>query len=123
MIEDNHGQNGLAVYKAKGRVTFLEICAKVMDFSRGQSAPKVLCDLTRGTVADLTTNEIEDVIELIGQRLLGRRGGRAAIVAHSSVDCRLARMFGIFAEIAGLPVIVKTFRIPEIAREWLEESP
>lgn len=123
MIEDNHGRNGLAVYKAKGRVTFPEICDKVMAFSRDPSAPKVLCDLTRGTVADLTANEVEDIIALIGQRLLGRRGGRAAIVAQNSVDCRLAHLFGIFAEIANLPVIVKTFRIPEIAQEWLEESP
>jgi hypothetical protein len=123
MIQGDHIHDGqITVCTARGRLTFPEIQSKVMDLSSGRLTSRVLCDLTQATVADLTSREIEDIINLIGQHLAGRGGGKAAIIAHAGVDYGLARMFGTFVEIAGLPVKVKVFRTSEIAKEWLRES-
>ena len=102
-------------------MTFPEIQTTVIDLSAGRMAPRVLCDLTQATIADLTTGEIEEVIKLISQHVAARGGGKAAIIASGDVDYGLARMFGTFVEIAGLPMKVKVFRTREIATQWLKE--
>ncbi len=122
IIGDQMFDGHITVYTAKGRLTFPEIRAKVMDLSTGGTAHIVLCDLTQATVADLTSIEIEDIIKLISHHMTGARGGKAAIIAHSGIDYSLARMFGTFAELAGLPVKVRVFRTFEIAKEWLKDS-
>jgi hypothetical protein len=65
--------------------------------------------------------EIEEVISLISELVAGRGGGKATIIARNGIDLGLARMFGTFVEIAGLPVKVKVFRTSEIATQWLKE--
>jgi hypothetical protein len=112
----------ITVCTAKGRLTFPEIRAKVLDLSAIGMTPRVLCDLTQATVADLTSAEIEDVIKLISYHIAGARGAKAAILAHSGVDYGLARMFGTFVELAGLPIKVRVFRTSEIAKEWLKDA-
>lgn len=120
MIQGESALDGrIMVWTAKGRLTFPEIRDKMVDFSAGSIKSRVLCDLTRATVADLTTSEIEEIIKLIGQKVNGAKGAKSAIVVHGSVDYGLARMFSTFSELAGLPVQVKVFRTTEIAREWL----
>lgn len=116
---DNTLDSRIMVWTAKGRLTFPEIRDKMMVLSTGVLKSRVLCDLTRATVADLTTGEIEEIIKLIGQKVNSARGAKSAIVVHGSVDYGLARMFSTFSELAGLPVQVKVFRTTEIAREWL----
>ncbi len=111
----------ITVCTAKGRLTFPEIRAKVIDLSANGMTPRVLCDLTQATVADLTSAEIEDIIKLISYHIAGARGGKAAIIAHNGVDYGLARIFGTYAELAGLPIKVRVFRISEIAQEWLKD--
>jgi len=109
----------MMVCTARGRLTFDTLRALAVDCLTETPAAKVLYDLTHATAADLSAGELEEIIQLIGQYLGRHRGGKAAIVAHSGVDYGLARMFGTFAEIADLPVKVKVFRIPEVAKEWL----
>ena len=122
MIQGDQTLDGhITVCTAKGRLTFPEIRAKVIDLSTSGVTPRVLCDLTQATVADLTSKEIEDIIKLISHYVTGAGGGKAAIIAHSGVDYGLARMFGTFAELAGLPVKVRVFRTSEIAKAWLKD--
>ena len=116
---DNAVDAHITVGTARGRLTFPEIRDKMIDFSSGIMKSRVLCDLTRATVADLTTREIEEIIKLIGRKVNGAHGARSAIVVHGGVDYGLARMFSTFSELAGLPVKVKVFRTAEVAREWL----
>ena len=123
MIQGDSTLDGrIMVWTAKGRLTFPEIRDKMVDFSAGILKSRVLCDLTRATVADLTTSEIEEIIKLIGQKVNGAKGAKSAIVVHGSVDFGLARMFSTFSELAGLPVQVKVFRTTEVAREWLSSQ-
>jgi len=119
---DNTLDSRIMVWTAKGRLTFPEIRDKMVDFSASRIKSRVLCDLTRATVADLTTSEIEEIIKLIGQKVNGAKGAKSAIVVHGSVDYGLARMFSTFSELAGLPVQVKVFRTTEVAREWLSSQ-
>ena len=66
--------------------------------------------------------EIEEIISLISRKVGRNRGGKAAIVTFNGVDFGLARMFGTFTELAGLPIVVKVFRSEDVAREWLREA-
>ena len=118
---DNIQEGQITVCTAQGRLTFPEIQTTVNGLSAGRMTPRVLCDLTQATIGDLTTSEIEEVIKLISQHVVSGGGGKAAILARGGVDCGLARMFGTFAEIAGLPLEVKVFRTSEIATQWLRE--
>lgn len=122
MIKSIHDRKDhTMMFQAMGRLTFPEIHAEVVNFSFHTPASKVLCDLTRGTASHLTSQEIESILESIGRQLEGSAGGKAAIVALTGVDNGLARLFGTFVEIANLPVEVKVFRTPEVARQWLQE--
>lgn len=114
-------QDHTMMFQAMGKLTFPEIHAEVVHYSNNTSASKVLCDLTRGTASHLKSREIQKLLETIGQQLEGSNGGKAAIVAQSAVDNGLARLFGTFAEVANLPVEVKVFRSPDVARQWLQE--
>ena len=111
----------ITVCTAKGRLTFPEIRTRLIDLGSGRVTPRVLCDLTQATVADLTTGEIEEIIKLVGQLVTGRGGGKAAIIARGGVDYGLARMFITFVEIAGLPIEARVFRTAEVATGWLKE--
>ncbi len=122
IIGDKAFDDRIMVWTAKGRLTFQEIRSKMADFGAGMLKSRVLCDLTRATVADLKTSEIEEIIKLIGLRVNGVRAAKSAIVVHGSVDYGLARLFSTFSELAGLPVQVKVFRTKEVAREWLSAS-
>lgn len=123
MIQGDRIYDGqITVCTAKGRLTFPEIQATVIDLSMDRMTSRVLCDLTQATVADLSAGEIEEIIRLISQQVNKRGGGKAAIVAFAGVDYGLARMFSTFCEIASLPIEVKVFRTAEIAREWLQET-
>lgn len=115
--------NQITICTAQGRLTFPEIQSQVIDFSTRQVTRRVLCDLSRATVADLTASELEEIIKLISRQIAGRNGGKAAIIARAGVDYGLARMFGTFAEIADLPIKVRVFRTAEIATQWLQEPP
>ena len=121
ILGDQVYDGGITVCTAKGRLTFPEIRAKVIDLSTGGVTPMVLCDLTQATFADLTSIEIEDIISLISHYVAGAGGGKAAVIAHSGIDYGLARIFGTFAELAGLPVKVRVFRTSEIAKQWLKD--
>lgn len=122
MIKSVHDpQDRTLMFQAMGKLTFPEIHAEVVHFSNNTPTSRVLCDLTRGTASHLNAQEIENLLETIGRQLEGANGGKAAIVAQSTVDNGLARLFSTFAEIANLPVDVKVFRSPEVARQWLQE--
>ena len=122
MIEGDHiFDDQITVCTARGRLTFPEIKDKVIELSSGKVASCVLCDLTQATIADLTSIELEDILDLIS-RHVSDRGGKAAIITHSGVDYGLARMFGTFAEISGLPIKVKVFHTTEIAKAWLRDA-
>lgn len=118
---DRISDGSITVCTVKGRLTFPEIRAKVIDYSTGGLTPRVLCDLSQATFADLTSTEIEDLIRLISSYVAETQGGKAAIIAHGGIDYGLARMFGTFAELAGLPVKVRVFRTSEIASQWLSD--
>lgn len=118
----NQASDGrITVLRANGRLTFPEICTKMVDFLFKNQPSHVLCDFTKATVGDLTTSEIENIFKLAGHYANGLSGLKAAIVAHGSVDFGLAHMFSIFSEIAELPVKVRAFRTTEVARTWLAE--
>lgn len=122
MIKSVHDlKDRTMMYQAMGRLTYPEIRTEVLNFSAKVPASKVLCDLTQGTVSDLTSQELEGLLKIIGQKLQGQSGGRVAIAALNGVDNGVARLFGTFVELANLPVEVKVFRTPEIARQWLQE--
>jgi hypothetical protein len=121
ILRDQASEGPITIFTARGRLTFPEICSKMVDFSVENHPSRVLCDLSNATVADLTTNEIEDIIKFIGHQINGYSGGKAAIVANGSVDLGLARMFSTFTEIADLPVKVRAFRTAEVAKTWLSD--
>lgn len=116
-------QRDMTICTASGRLTYNTLKALAMDFRNADISPKMLYDITGATAADLSTVEIEEIIKTIGQYMKRHRGGKAAIVAFSGVDYGLARLFGSFAEIAGLPFQVKVFRISEVAQAWLKDGP
>ena len=123
MIEgDKTIDDRIMVWTAKGRLTFQEIRSKMDVLGSDMPKSRILCDLTRATIADLKTREIEDIIKLIGLKVNDAKYAKSAIVVHSSVDYGLARMFSIFSELAGLPVKVRVFRTTEVAMEWLSAS-
>lgn len=112
----------ITIWTPKGRLSFNDIQETVDDNTAATHLSRVLCDLSNATTADLTGEEIETIVTIIARKITKSKRTKAAIVADKHVDYGMARMFGAYTKMAGLPVEVKVFKAADIAKEWLSSK-
>ena len=100
----------LTIRKVIGNLTIDELMNDVKEFYAGQPTKLVLLDLSAGSIATLTAEELRSVARFIQDHANVQIGGKTAIVAPDDLNYGVARMYVAFSEFRSLPFPVHLFR-------------
>ena len=115
-------QTDLTVYTVVGKITAKQVKVAIQKFYDGDITSKVLWDLSKSDVGDLTESEIESVALTPRKFAEARSGGKTAIVAPRVLSFGLARMYELQTNIQDFPFKTQTFHTTEEAYQWLLET-
>jgi len=111
--------NDITVRKIIGVATAEEILEAVREFYAGQITKNVIWDVSSGSLADLTSKDVRNIMELVRVYSHTRTGGKTAIVAPADLEYGIARMLSILGELIRIPIETETFRTLSDAAKWM----
>lgn len=109
----------LTVFTAEGELTFNEVLEQTRSFLSGKPSKLALWNLERGTFSKISSQEMEQIMQLGAVFSSGTKIGKAAILAQKDVDYGLGNVIRALGEIKGFPYKIKIFREMSAARDWL----
>ena len=113
---------GLTTYKVVGKMTTTSFIDCLARCHAGDLSLLNLWDLTEADLSAIATDEIEDLAEYAKHLVESSQGGKTALVFGGSLGFGLGRMFETYLEIAGLPLVINSFRSLEAALQWLHRG-
>ncbi len=113
---------GLTTYKVVGKMTTTDFFDCLARCDAGDLSLLNLWDLTEADLSAIATDEIEDLAEYAKHLAEASQGGKTALVFGGSFGFGLGRMFETYLEIAGLPLVINSFRSLEAALQWLHRG-
>ena len=109
----------LTVFSVVGAATFGEIWEQTRIFLCDKPSRLVLWDFTEGTVASVSSGEVQKIAGL-GSNISSKiKGGKAALLAPKDIDFGISRIFQVFSEMRNFPFEIDVFRDMSTAQEWL----
>src|SRR3954471_19824433 len=112
----------LTIVTLVGEVNAEEVASQIISFLTGEPTQLVLWDFREGSLASLSSKDIQMIIQRGAQFADKRKGGRTAIVCSKKVNYGLGRMFQTLASLQHIPFEINVFWDIEEAREWLDQS-
>ena len=112
----------LTTFSMDDDATFENILAALKGLYEGTPTRNVLWDCTNGSVANLTSEQIEKLASFSPRFGKTRKGGKTAIYSPGDMAFGLARMFEIIGRLRNVPIQTKVFRDKDEAKRWLEEG-
>ena len=116
------GENDLTGFTVVGDVDAEQVLSQIISFLTGEPTQLVLWDITIGSLADISSDDLRRIVERAAPFADRRKGGLTAIVCSTDLDYGLSRMFQTFAELLQIPFAIEVFRNLQEAREWLNEA-
>jgi hypothetical protein len=113
----------LTIVTVEGPVSARQVREQIVGFLTGEPTQLVIWDLRRGSISDISADDIRMLVSAGAPHADRRRGGRTAIVCIHDVDFGLSRMFQIVAELQHIPFEIGVFRQMDAAMRWLKEHP
>lgn len=112
----------ITFYDASGVVSAQDIIASNTEFYENEPTALLLWDFTRADLSGLSTEDLQGIVA--GARRLAhlRPAGKTAIVAQSSLEFGMGRMYETFTEIWKHPIPHRVFKSREEALEWLQSE-
>lgn len=111
----------LTVFKVTGEVTANDIIAQAVRYMEGEQTETSMWDFTGATKISIATLELKGIADSLKSIVKDDIVRKAALVGSQNVNIGLGKVFGAFAQMAGLPYAYKTFRNTRDAIKWLEE--
>jgi hypothetical protein len=112
----------LTIVTVVGEVNAEQVANQIISFLTREPTKLVLWDFTEGSLASLSSKDLQMIIQRGAQFADRRKGGRTAIACSREVDYGLSRMFQTFASLQHIPFEINVFRNLEEAVEWLNQS-
>ena len=112
-------EQNLTIFRILGRVSPDEIINALKTFYLGETTSFTIWDFSEGTASKLSRNDIHELVLFSKSLSDVRKEGKTAIVAPSSLEYGLGRMFEIFADIENLQFEINTFHTLGEAKDWL----
>ena len=110
----------LTTFFVEGEVTFEEVAAQVKKLYEEEKPTKyVLWDAANGSVANLTTEQIENLASFSPRYSDKRKGGKTALYSPGDLAFGLSRAFEIIGNLRNVPIQIKVFRDRDEAIRWL----
>ena len=111
----------LSVYTAVGVVTSEEVQSAIRDFyEKGPITKNVLWDISEADLTGISSEEVLKITRVPRRSLELREGGKTAIVATDDLAYGMSRMYQAVPQSEPVPFVVKVFRDPEEAYDWIE---
>ena len=117
---DHHRE--LTIHTGTGEVSFEELMTVLRKFWDGQPTKNVLWDGRTGETPNLSTDDIERMVDYVVPKAENRLVGKTALVVPRDLEYGLSRAANILHEIAQLPYQIGVFRSIEEAYQWLDEE-
>lgn len=105
--------------KLVGAPTCSEVMNALRDYYGGQPTRFVVWDLTDGSLALLTSSDLQTLAEFVQQHAHARPGGKTALVAPTDLEFGMSRVLDTFAQLHDIPLEVASFRSLAEAAQWL----
>ena len=119
-IVDNDKQ--LTTHTAIEETSFEETMTTLKQFYEGKSTINVLWDFRRGSMALLSSVDLERIVDYVTFHSEKRAGGKTAIVVSRDLEYGISRVIETLREIRKVPLQLLIFRSMEEANQWLEEE-
>jgi hypothetical protein len=110
-------ENNLTVFAIVGKVDAEQILGQIISFLTGEPTHLVLWDISAGTLAGISSRDLQMIVNRGREFADRRKGGRTAIVCSRDVDYGLSGMLQTFAELIQIPFDIAVSRNMEEARE------
>jgi hypothetical protein len=111
----------LTVFTVTDVLSFDKVMPVIKTFYDGDPTKHVLWDLIDTTDVQITSEEVETIVNF-GPRYEGKRAsGKTAFVAQKDIFFGLSRMFEIQSSIRKAPYPIMVFRSRDEAYQWLDE--
>ena len=113
----------LTIKTAVGKISAQDILAELRNYYKGVTTRFILWDFTNADLAHVTSDEVQDIVDLARTNANSRIGGRTATVFSSDSGFGLGRMYDIKQEVTGPQVVFHmSFKDKAKALEWLKEN-
>ena len=110
----------ITFYDASGVVSARDIIASNREFYENDPTDLLLWDFTGADLSGLSAEDLQGIVAVARRLAHLRPNGKTAIVAPSSLEFGMSRMYETFTQIWKHPVPHRVFRSREEALEWLQ---
>jgi hypothetical protein len=117
---DNDKQ--LTTHTVIGEVSFEEGMTTLKQFWEDRPTMNVLWDFRKGSLARVSSVDLERIVDYVAVHSEKRAGGKTAIVVLRDLESGLSRILDTLRDIRGVPFQFKIFRSMEEANQWLDEE-
>ena len=111
----------ITTFKVTGKVTASDIIAQAVQYMEGEQTKSSMWDFTKTEKIDIKTLELKGIADSLKRAAKDEIVRKVALVGSKSINIGLGKVFGAFAQMAGLPYTYKPFRNIDEAMKWLEE--
>lgn len=119
IIKKIDSKNRLTVFTVIGNVTANEFIAAIDDFYNSSVTTNVLWDFTKSDLREISSPDVENIVNLSVKYAKKRSSGKTAIVGSDDLTFGLLRMYELTKEMTELPFETQTFRDIGKAYKWL----
>jgi hypothetical protein len=111
----------LTIFRVTGEVTAKDIITKAVHYMEGEQTKTSMWDFTQTAKVGIATLELKGIALSLKGISKDETVRKVALVGSKSINIGLGKVFGAFAQMAGLPYTYKSFRNIDDAMKWLEE--
>jgi len=109
----------LTTNTAKGPISYGDLLNWIINYYSGPVTKFILWDFTQADLSKITTNQFQNMAEVVKSRSDIRKGGKSALVFSRDLEYGLGRMFEMFSQIEGTQFEFRSFRSLSEAKQWL----
>ncbi len=109
----------LTLHSIEGDITWEDIVVTIEEYYLGQPTTFVIWDYTGAGPSHCSEENIRSIAQTAGQYAQSRAGGKTALVLPKDLQFGVGRVFESYAELADMPVTVRSFRLMAEAAAWL----
>jgi hypothetical protein len=117
---DNDKQ--LTTHTVIGEVSFEEGMTTLKQFWEDRPTMNVLWDYRKGSLARVSSVDLERMVDYVSVHSEKRAGGKTAIIVSRDLESGLSRVLDTLRDIRRVPFQLQVFRSMEKANQWLDEE-
>jgi len=106
----------------RGPTSYDDLLSWITNYYSGSVTKYILWDFTEADLSPITTNQFQNIAEMVKSRSDLRKGGKSALVFSRDLEFGLGRMFEMFSQVEGTEFEFRSFRSLTEAKEWMGVS-